>query len=213
MIHGRDMSTLVFSSIHFVSALTWLVDWVDSLDSFILPMVILNPKHQTTPKLDDEFLNFSKEVIGLKLDLLVNFVEGWDDCSVVSPIGLFTSTPNLGIQAVDLQAHQRSADDGSCLSDWSSKKGKSKVKTWWDDDIWLLPTWSLTWPLKSSLPKTFSGAMLKFRWVYWCCKDWSRHFGIWQILGALSNMTQSSHERQGFDDLSGQKASQCQPMN
>lgn len=68
------MSTLVFSSILFVSALTWLVDWVDSLDSFILPMVMLNPKHQKTPKLDDEFL--SKEVIGLKLDLLVNFVEG-----------------------------------------------------------------------------------------------------------------------------------------
>ncbi len=47
----------------------------------------------------------------------------------------FYKHPNLGIQVVDFQAHQRSADDGSCLSDWSSKKrgiqGEDMMRWWY----------------------------------------------------------------------------------
>ena len=52
------------------------------------------------------------------------------------------------------------------------------------------------------------------RWWYLTIVDVSKigcHFRLWQILGAMSNITESSHETQGINDLSRQKATQCQP--
>lgn len=127
---------LVFSWIHLVPALTDMLDWADVLDSWSLPMCILIPNHHG-PKLDDEFLT-CKEIVD-SLDDLLGFCWGVEMISCFPHWRLFRTTL-WGIQVVKSQtkAHQRSADDGSCLSDWFCKERESKVKIGWDDDIWLL---------------------------------------------------------------------------